>query len=237
MNNPQFVLATDASNVANGAVIANVMDNGTERPIAYKSRTLNKIQWIWSTIQRKAYAVITALNEFNCYLWGRHFTLVTDYRPLTWLKTMPNPNPKIARWQMSQKQYNFDTTYKTDNSSRNADALSRIYVNNTNIISFDSELSKETIREEQMNDPVLQELKKIMDDEDVTVKRNTKLATLVSKIYELYIDDNDIIYRENNEGITQVVLPPSLQETEFELLLEQPCVGHLEAKKTQGRLC
>ena len=36
----------------------------------------------------------------------------------------------------------------------------------------------------------------------IPVKKNTKLATLVSKIDELYIHDNDIIYRENNEGVT-----------------------------------
>ena len=76
-------MATDASNVAIGAVISNVMDDGIERPIAYMSKTLNKTQRKWSTIEREAYAVIVALNEFNCYLWGRHFTLVTDHRPLT----------------------------------------------------------------------------------------------------------------------------------------------------------
>ena len=63
-----FVVATDASNVAFGAVIANVMDDGTERPIAYMSNTLYKIQRKWSKIEREAYAVIVALNEFNCYL-------------------------------------------------------------------------------------------------------------------------------------------------------------------------
>ena len=230
-----FVVSTDASNVAIGAVISNVMDDGTERPIAYMSKTLNKVQRRWSTIEREAYAVIVALNEFNCYLWGRHFTLATDHRPLTWLKTISNPSPKFARWQMSLQQYDFDIVYKAGSTNRNADALSRICVNNVNVISFDSELSEDTIREEQQNDPVLQELRKIMDGEDITVKRNTKLATLVSKIEELYINDNDIIYRANNEGTTQVVLPPSLHETVFELLHEQPCAGHLGAEKTEKR--
>ena len=85
-----------------------------------------------------------------------------------------------------------------------------------------------------MNDPVLQGLRKIMDGEDVLVKRNTILVTLVSKIDELSINKNDIIYRENNEGISQVVLPPFLHETVFELLLEQPCARHLGTKKTKG---
>ena len=40
------------------------------------------------------------------------------------------------------------------------------------------------IREEQENDPVLQELRKAMDGENITVKRNSKLATLLNKIDE-----------------------------------------------------
>ena len=136
---------------------------------------------------------------------------------------------------MILQQYDFDIVYKAGSTNRNADALSKICVSNANVISFDSELSEDTIREEQQNDPVLQELRKIMYGEDITVKRYTKLATLVSKIEELYINDNDIIYRANNEGTTQVVLPPSLHETVFELLHEQPCAGHLGAEKTEKR--
>ena len=230
-----FVVAADASNVAIGAVISNVMDDGTERPIAYMSKTLNKTQRKWSTIEREAYAVIVALNEFNCYLWGRHFTLVTDHRPLTWLKTMPNPSPKFARWQMSLQQYDFDIVYKAGKTNRNADALSRICVNNTNIIYFDSEINEDMIREEQENDPVLQELRKAMDGENITVKRNSKLATLLNKIDELYINENGIIYRLSNEDTTQIVLPSSLHESVFELLHEQPCAGHLGAEKTEKR--
>ena len=185
--------------------------------------------------RREAYAVIVALNEFNCYLWGRHFTLVTDHRPLTWLKTMPNPSPKFARWQRSLQQYDFDIVYKAGKTNSNADALSRIFLHNTNIIYFDSEINEDMLREEQENDPVLQELRKAMDGESITVKRNSKLATLLNKIDELYINENSIIYRLSNEDTTQIILPPSLHESVFELLHEQPCAGHLGAEKTEKR--
>ena len=125
------------------------MDDCAERPSAYMSETLNKTQRIWSTIKREAYAVIVVLNEFSCYLWGRHFTLATDYRLLTWLKTMSNPSPKFARWQMSLQQYDYDIVYKAGSTNRNADALTRKCVNNANVTSFDSALCEETIREKQ----------------------------------------------------------------------------------------
>ena len=39
----------------------------------------------------------------------------------------------------------------------------------------------------------------------------------------------------SNEDTTQIVLPPSLHESVFELLHEQPCAGHLGAEKTEKR--
>ena len=76
-----FVVSTDVSNVTIGAVISNVMDDGTERPIAYMFKTLNKVQRRWSSIEREVYAVIIALNEFNYYLWETILRLLRIIAP------------------------------------------------------------------------------------------------------------------------------------------------------------
>ena len=54
--------------------------------IGYLSRQLNKAERNYSTVEREALAVVAAVKEFYPYLYGFHFTLVTDHNPLTSLK-------------------------------------------------------------------------------------------------------------------------------------------------------
>jgi hypothetical protein len=95
-------------------------------------------------------------------------------------------------------------------------------------------LSEDVIRREQLDDATLQELRRVMDGEDVKVNKSSKLWPFVSKLDEFYIE-NDIIYRQSREDNIQIVLPTSLHEPVFELLHEQLCVGHLSSDKVEGR--
>ena len=72
-----FVLHTDASNSAMGAVFRQVQQ-GQERVIAYRSRQLDKAQRNYSTIEREALAAVAAIKEFLPYIYGFHYTLIID---------------------------------------------------------------------------------------------------------------------------------------------------------------
>ena len=78
---------------------------------------------------------------------------------------------------MSLQQYDFDIVYKAGSTNCNADTLSRICFNNANVISFDSELSEETISWGATEQSCITRTEKILNGKNITVKRNNKLAT------------------------------------------------------------
>jgi hypothetical protein len=114
-----------------GAVLSHVMQNGTERPIAFASRTLTKTEQNYSQTDKEALALVWGVKKFHLYLFGRHFTLVTDHEPLT---TIFNPKKGIqamtvARWQryaLFLAGFEYSIEYKSTSQHGNADGLSRL---------------------------------------------------------------------------------------------------------------
>lgn len=75
------ILTTDASPVGVAAILSHSVD-GEERPVAYASRALSQAEMNYSQLDREALAVVFGVSRFYNYLFGRHFFLVTDNRPL-----------------------------------------------------------------------------------------------------------------------------------------------------------
>lgn len=130
-----FVLTTDASNFAIGAVLSQGTI-GSDKPIAYASRTLNSSETNYSTIEKELLAIVWATKYFRPYLFGRKFKIVTDHRPLLWVMNLKEPGSRLTRWRLKLSEYNFTTVYKQGKSNTNADALSRIEINNEDISSI-----------------------------------------------------------------------------------------------------
>ena len=128
-----LILATDASPYGVGAVISHVMPDGSEKPIAYASRTLSAAEKNYSQIEREALAIVFGIKRYHQYLFARNFTLVTDHRPLTHIFGPKTGIPTIAasrmiRWALLLAGYQYQIVYKSSKDNANADALSRLPV-------------------------------------------------------------------------------------------------------------
>lgn len=135
-----FILTTDASNVALGAILSQG-SIGSDLPIAYASRTLNESEQNYSTVEKELLAIVYATKYFRPYLYGRKFTIITDHKPLTYLFNLKEPNSKLIRWKLRLEEYDYNVVYKKGILNSNADALSRIRLNILNTFENESTIN------------------------------------------------------------------------------------------------
>lgn len=120
----EFVLDTDASDIAMGAVLSQVHD-GVEKVVAYFSKMLKEEERNYCTTRKELLAVVKTIKHFRTYLSGRRFTIRTDHGSLPWLLKVKNPVGQVARWIEYLSEYEFCMEHRSGIKHGNADGLSR----------------------------------------------------------------------------------------------------------------
>ena len=91
---------------------------------------LNVSELKHSAVEKEALAIIEAVRKWKHCLTGRHFTLITDQKSMSYMFNTKHhgkiKNDKIMRWRIELSTFYFDIVYRSGQENIPADSLSRI---------------------------------------------------------------------------------------------------------------
>ncbi|GFU73475.1 hypothetical protein TNCV_137611 [Trichonephila clavipes] len=215
---------TDASGYGIGAVLVQIQNN-VEKVIAYASRTLTKAEKNYSTTERECLAIVWATNKFRPYIFGKHFTVVTDHHSLCWLMNLKDPSGRLARWALRLQEHDFDVKYKTGKKHSDADALSR------NPVEEETETPDKFLAVTTSMNLAMEQKK----DQDLA---KLKLLSNSSKNEEFRFIDG-ILCRKNFDPDGKLWLPVIPKHLRADILRhfhDAPTAGHLGFAKTHDKI-
>ena len=217
-----FILETDASGAGLGAILAQKQDDGSVRPIAYASRTLQPHEKRYGATEMEGLGVVWAVKHFRPYLYGHACDLYTDHAALTSLLNTPQPSGKLARWGMAIQELDIRIRHRAGRSNTNADALSRAPIEES-VSTMEEEaggvianISKEveselTISQRQDDEllPIIQFL------ETGVLPPDGDVAKRVVMTVSQYTLEDSVLYHVETDGTLRLIPPTVQRETLF----------------------
>ena len=127
MNKP-FILTTDASGWAISYILSQEDEEGVEHPISYAGRALRNAEVNYGITDKEGLAIVEGFQHFHTYLYGNVTTVITDHSALVYITNNTKLTGRVARWAILLQNYTYTVIHRKGTANTNADALSRIEV-------------------------------------------------------------------------------------------------------------
>lgn len=254
-----FYLATDASDLAVGAVLMQEVD-GKLHPIYYASRTLSPAERRYSVTKREALAIIFALRNYKYLILGHETVVYTDHQPLSVLFRKTIPEGQLGRWAVLAQEFDVKIVYIRGKLNVVADCLSRIEretIPKDELLPDEDDLlvdhvawiqtkkdppltwTNNELRRDQRQDARIRIIKTYLEGREYTGKGPKPIVPHL----EEYFLNNDIVYRRKSierlgvvEDIILIVLPESLVKRAVKLSHFPSYHGHPGIDRTLRKL-
>jgi hypothetical protein len=125
--NRPFTLQTDASAFAIGATLTQKQEDGTEKPVAFFSASLQPAEINYDIFDRELLAIVKSFRHWRQHLLGaRHqITVLTDHNNLSYFREPHKISGRQARWMETLADYDFKLQHIPGHTNTVADLLSR----------------------------------------------------------------------------------------------------------------
>ena len=110
------------------AILAHRFSDGSEHPITFASRALAPAERNYSQLDKEGLAIIFGVERFHKFLFGRQFTIFTDYKPLKHLFGEDKPIPpmvsaQLQHWALKLSAYQYKIAHKPGKKQRKCRCL------------------------------------------------------------------------------------------------------------------
>ena len=125
--NKPITVETDASNYVCSGILSQQQDDGTWRPVAYRSKTMSKAQYNYDIHDKELLAIMQALKEWRQYCEGAKHTvrIRTDYKNLVPFTIIKELNGRQIRWNEELANFDINFEYRPGLEGGKPDALTR----------------------------------------------------------------------------------------------------------------
>lgn len=122
-----FIVETDASDFAMGAVLSQRDESGELRPVAFYSKAMLPAERNYDIYDKELLAIVRALEEWRPYLEGspHQVRIISDHKNLEYFMTSRDLTRRQARWSLFLNRFWFLIEHRPGRLSGGPDGMSR----------------------------------------------------------------------------------------------------------------